>query len=177
MSEVLDWVMTDIETLSTASNAVIVTIASVKFSLKTDNIEIFWINIDPKSSKSYGLDIDGETLNWWKRQPPEAMHSWMHSKITLPDAIDQFTEFYGTNKDQLHFCNGTNFDFPILESSYKAVGKKEPYKYWNQRDARTLYWAANLDVRNEPRIGTYHNAMDDCLTQISWLKKALGVSF
>jgi len=170
----LNWVMTDIETLSTASNAVIVTIASVKFSMASDNIETFCVNINPRSSKEVGLHIDIDTLNWWKSQKPDVMQTWMHSQIDLPAALDQFTEFFGTDKNTLHFCNGLSFDFPILDSSYRATGRKAPGNYWNQRDARTIYWAAGLDPRNEPRVGNYHSAIDDCLTQIQNLKKAMG---
>ena len=168
-------VMTDIETLSTAPNAVIVTIASVKFSLTSDKVETFSINVNPRSSKELGLHIDIDTLNWWKKQKPEVMQAWMHSQVDLPSALDQFTEFCGNDKNTLHWCNGENFDFPILESSYRATGRSVPWKHWNLRDARTMYWAGGLDTFNEPRVGLYHDALSDCHTQVAWLKKAMGV--
>lgn len=170
----LDHVCVDLETLSTRSNAVIVTIAAVKFNFSSDSVETFSVNVNPLESKALGLHISKDTLEWWRVQKPEATKAWMNSRMGLSEALDEFDNFCGNAKDKNFYSQGINFDFPILESSYEALGRKEPYRYWNLRDTRTIYWLAGLDTKNEPRIGTYHNAIDDCLTQIAWLKKSLG---
>lgn len=166
--------MVDLETLSTKPNAVIVTIAAVKFKFDSDETEDFEVNINPTDSKSYGLDISLETLNWWRKQKPEAVKAWQHSRISLKDALNQFVDFCGTDKNTLFYSQGINFDYPILESSFQAVEMKEIWKYWNLRDTRTIYWLAGLDTKNEKRVGNYHNALSDCHNQIIWLKKSLG---
>ena len=173
--EILDQICVDIETLSSNPNAVIVSISGVKFSLKSDDIEKFSINISPKSCKEYGLHVNPDTVEWWKKQSPEAIKSWLHSPISLPDALEEFINFTGNDKYTRWHANGTNFDFPILHSAIIATGKSIPWSYWMLTDMRTMYWAGGLDIHNEPRVGTYHDGISDCLTQIKWLKKVLGL--
>ena len=174
MSDVLDHICIDLETLSTRSNAVIVTIAAVKFNFLGDTVEKFCINVNPREGKLLGLHISKETLDWWRLQRPEATKAWMTSQVGLGDALDQLDAFCGPSKHTMYYSQGINFDFPILESSYEVLERQSPWKFWNLRDTRTIYWLAGLDTKTEPRIGTYHNAIDDCLTQIAWLKKSLG---
>jgi DNA polymerase III alpha subunit (gram-positive type) len=169
-------IMFDIETLGTAANSSILSIAAVKFEFKNDIVETFTVNIDPKSSKNYGMIVDPETVRWWTEQNPIALKEFMKNQISIDDALDQFTEFVGPNwKDTIFWVNGASFDYPILQWSYAATGRKHaPWKYWNQRDTRTIYEVFGLDWRNYPRVGTYHNAIDDCLTQIKALKECLS---
>ena len=169
--------MLDLETLSTDPNAVIVTIAAVRFSLSLNNNETedFFVNINPLSSKSYGLHINKNTLDWWKNQKPDALKAWQHSQVDLSEAVTKFLEFTGDDDKYSHYwANGMSFDEPILRTSIKVVGKKEPWKYWNFHDARTAYYLANFNTRDAPRVGNYHSALDDCKTQISWLKTCLN---
>lgn len=170
----LEHICVDLETLSTRSNAVIVTIAAVKFNFVNDKTDEFCVNINPLESKALGLHISKETLDWWRVQKPEATKAWMNSQIGLSEALDEFDAFCGNAKYTNFWSQGINFDFPIMESSYHALARKEPYKYWNLHDMRTAFYLAGMDTKLEDRVGTYHNAIDDCLTQISWLKKALG---
>lgn len=171
----LNHICTDLETLSTRSNAVIVTIAAVRFNFSSDKVETFCVNVNPREGKELGLHICLETLEWWRQQKPEAVKAWQHSQYGVSEALDMYSEFCGDDKNTSHWCLGTNFDFPILESSYQAVEKKEPWMHWNLHDMRTAFYLAGLDTFKEERVGTYHNAIDDCLTQIKWLKTALGV--
>jgi DNA polymerase III epsilon subunit-like protein len=164
-------VMIDIETLATQPNAIILSIAAVKFNFANDEVSTFSVNIDPKSCTQYGMVKDQATVDWWKDQRPEALKSFMKNQITLVDALTQLREFVTPN--DVWWCNGMNFDYPILEWSYKAIGASVPWKYWNLRDARTVYAICDLDMRSFPRVGTYHNALDDCLTQINGLKHCL----
>ena len=174
MSDEFHHICVDTETLSTKHDAVIVTIAAVKFNIYTDTFETFKVNINPRDSKRLGLRISTDTISWWRAQRPEAVSAWQHSQIDLADALDQFSAFCGSSKDMLYWANGSWFDFPILESSYGVVGKVPPYKYWNVHELRTAYLLGNVDPKKEERVGVYHDAVDDCLSQIKFLKKALG---
>lgn len=169
-------IMVDIETLSTRANAVIVTIAGVKFNLGSDETENFCVNINPREGRKLGLHISPETLTWWREQKPEATQAWMHSQVGLTEALEQFSQFAGTSETMKYWCNGTNFDYPIMDSSYTAVGMTPPWKWWNMCDARTAFFLGGLNTFKEKRVGQYHNAIDDCLTQIAWLKKAIGAT-
>lgn len=169
----LEHVMIDLETLSTKPNAVIVTLAAVKFSFDSDETETFCMNINPHESKALGLHISEDTLEWWKGQDPAATKAWMHSQHSLTDVLNAYDKFI-TDPNLFHWANGLSFDMPILDSSYDVLGRKAPWKYWNQMDARTVIKLAGVDPKKEPRVGVFHNAVDDCLTQIANLKKALG---
>lgn len=170
----LNHICLDLETLSTNANAVIVTIAAVKFSFASDETEEFCVNINPFESKSLGLHIDPLTLDWWRERPEEVRQAWKLSPIGLSGGLDGFDTFCGQSKHK-YWANGVGFDFPILDSSYKILGRKTPYNYWNTYDMRTAYYLAGFDTKNAPRVGQYHNAIDDCKTQILHLKMCLGV--
>lgn len=164
----------DVETLSTRPDAVIVAIGAVKFNFNNDKTETFKVNINPRDGKRLGLHISKDTLDWWRKQKPEAINAWQHSQIDLEDALAQFSAFCGEANYIKFWSNGTHFDYPILESSYNAIGKVAPWRYWNVHELRTAYLLGGLDVNTEDRVGTYHDAVDDCLTEIKWLKKAVG---
>lgn len=168
-------IMLDIETLSTRSNAIITSIGAVKFSFGSTEIETFTVNIDPKSCKQYGLHVDPETIEWWKKQSPSAIKAFMTNQQPLDTALDLFTDWIGSNwKDTIYWANGSQFDHSILQWSYLSCGKSVPWKHWNLRDARTVYAICDFDLKTIPRIGTYHNAIDDCLTQIEGLRICLS---
>lgn len=167
-------VMLDIETLGTTPNSVIVSIAAVKFNFGNDEMEEFEINIDVKSSKGFGMLVEKETLEWWATQPKEVRNAWLKDPVHITEALDQFIEFLGPDlKNNVIWCNGMNFDYPVLEWSLKACSKPVPWKYWNLRDARTVYSVFDLNMKEFPRVGDYHNAIDDCKTQIAALKSVL----
>lgn len=174
MSDVLNHICVDIETLSTRSNAVIVTIAAVKFNFISNETETFCVNVNPVEGKKLGLHISKETLDWWRLQKPEACKAWQTCRLGLSEALTNFDTFCGSDKNTHYWSLGTNFDFPILESSYFALNRKEQWRYWNLHDMRTAFYLAGLDTKQEERVGVYHDALSDCLTQIKWLKKALG---
>ena len=166
--------MVDIETLGTTPNSIIVSIAAVKFNFKNDEMEEFLINCDAKSSKKYGMIAEKETLEWWAEQPKEVRSAWLSNSILIDDALEALNDFIGTDwKNVVWWCNGANFDYPLLEWTYKATGRPVPWKYWNLRDVRTVFSIFDLDFKKFPRVGSYHNAIDDCKTQIAALKSVL----
>lgn len=171
----LNNIMVDVETLSTTYNAVIIQLAAVKFSFKNDAVETFCINSTIKSSVDLGLSTTQDTIDWWKKQPKEVLVSVTKDAEPIQAVIEQFDKFLGNDTKNLVFwANGMNFDFPVIESTYKALSKPVPWKYWNLRDARTVYAVFGLDWKAYPRIGSYHNGLDDCLTQIKALKECLS---
>lgn len=170
-------VMIDIETFGTRTNSIIVSISAVKFAFGSDDTEVFHVNIDPISSKSYGMVTDKATVDWWKEQSPDVIRSLSMNRKPLDVALDELSTFIGKEfeqyKDMTIWANGAAFDFPIIEWSYHAVGKTPPWRYWNLRDARTIYKVFSLDFKTYQRVGQHHNSLDDCLTQIKALKECL----
>lgn len=167
--------MLDIETLSTQPDSVIIQIAAVLFSFETDDVETFCVNSTIKSSVDLGLHVDEGTVQWWKQQPSHVMAGVVKDSKSIQAVIEQFDEFLGIDRQKyVYWCNGASFDFPILDSTYRKLNRSVPWKYWNQRDTRTIYSVFGVDWRNYPRVGSHHNGLDDCLTQIKCLKECLS---
>lgn len=165
-------VMLDLETLSTASNAAIVSIGAVKFSLTDEAIrDTFYCTVDAKSCKALGLDISLSTVEWWSKQPRAVMDALRKDAKPLRDALTEFSKWYGSTSLQTWGC-GASFDNVILANAYEAAGMTRPWKYWHDRCYRTMKEVVKLP--EEERQGTYHNALDDAMHQTRHLLKILG---
>lgn len=170
----MNQIMLDIETLAASTNAVIVSIAAVKFSFSSDETQDFQVNCDPVSGKSYGMIVEKDTIEWWMRRPAEVRNAWKKDPQPLEVALDKLTEFIGPNwKNNIWWCQGASFDYPILQWNYKTLNKNVPWFFPNLRDTRTIYNVFDLDMKTFPRVGDYHNSIDDCKTQIAALKACL----
>lgn len=163
-------VMLDLETMSTESNAAIASIGAVKF--EGDQIlDTFYCTIDLKTCKAAGLHFDPETIKWWQQQSKEARAALLVDTVSLTEALNSFSDWYG-RKSLPTWGNGAGFDNVLLENAYKALGMKRPWKPWEDRCYRTV---KNLfDIPIDKREGTYHNALDDAMTQTKHLIKILG---
>ena len=69
--------------------------------------------------------------------------------------------------DKLVWCNGMNFDLPILENAFQAVGARTPWSYYNGRDYRTLKGMFPKELVNRLRVKptVAHDALDDARAQ------------
>lgn len=75
-----------------------------------------------------------------------------------------------------HKCiwgNGANFDNTILRRSYERQGIPCPWRYYNDRDVRTIVElgkAIDFDARTAiPFEGERHNALDDARYQAKYV--------
>lgn len=160
-------VMIDIETLSTSSNAVIMSIGAVVFSPSEKTLgDRFYSVISVDSSLKAGMEVDKSTLDWWMKQSQEAMKVLVEAKKTkktLEDVLLEFSCWWKKNDCEYIWAKGASFDFPILTNSYEAIGKSKPWKYYNEYCFRTL---ANLYPEIEHVFsGVAHNALDDSVEQ------------
>jgi len=165
--------MIDIETISTAPNAAILSIGAVKFTFENGLGDEFLVNIDPKSSVSRGLHVDKDTVEWWKTQPKEARDAWKIDPQPLEVAINRLIDFVGKDKKQLLWCQGLSFDFPIIKSSCKSCDIAWPTPYWQEMDSRTIFTL--LGIRNDKIRKTQdgnHTALADAKSQTLSLIKA-----
>lgn len=173
--------MLDIETLSTKNNALILTIGAIKWDRKgaiREKIDMnkFYKRINIESSKKLGLDIDENTLLWWKKQNEEVRFDAFENKedrIDLEDALKQFIEWYGNAK--CVWANGDDFDCVIMNNAFEICNLTPPWKFWETRDVRTLYDIGNIKnyMLNKLKL-KQHNAIDDCYKQIYGCKLALN---
>lgn len=156
-------IMIDIETLGTSVNSVVLIICAKRFN-ESDSSDLFYKKIDIKSCLELGLEIDDNTLKWWKTQPSEVYKEAFegereHIKIVLNE-LKRWIK-----KDDIIWCNGLSFDVPILENLFRLCKIDIPWKYWNTRDTRTLYDIAGIKNWDLPK-NNKHDARDDCDRQI-----------
>lgn len=169
--------MVDIETVGTAHNAAILSIAAVRFDSlsRSDSIKTLEILIDVDSCFNAGLSWDEGTIKWWSQQSKEIQFKAFEQqpRISLTEALDQLSHFV-SGSSRL-WCQGMNFDPVILESAYIATDKFLPWKYWQWRDSRTLMSM----FRNLPKKDSNaHDALYDAVWQAKIVQdciKRLGV--
>ena len=156
-------IMLDLETMSTASNAAIISIGAVKFSINDGIKDTFYINVSLESSMAQGLSVDAQSMMWWIKQSKEAREKLSESPMDLTYALDAFTSWIDGEKYMM-WGNGATFDNVILSNAYKAVGFKQPWSYRNDSCYRTMknMFDAPFLLR-EPL--TPHNALDDAKYQ------------
>lgn len=165
--------MTDLETASTRTNAVILSIGCVKFDLLTEgSSDPFYVNVSMEDCIKYGLHVCPNTLKWWESQSEEAKAALKDPEpIPLYDALFQFRAYVKMNsgKNRTLWGNGATFDNMILASAYEAVGMKFPFHFTQHRDVRTLVHLGRRLGLNEKRAGEFegtpHNALDDASHQ------------
>lgn len=158
--------MIDLETMSTQSNAAIVSIGAVKFSVKGIE-DTHYINVSLEDSMSHGLHIDGKTVMWWLSQSDKARQALNQDAGSLIWALSEFTSWIG-GKDIQVWGNGATFDNVVLANAYKACKLPMPWSFRNDRCYRTM---KNMfpDVPYPKTTGTLHNALDDATFQAEHL--------
>lgn len=167
--------MVDIETLSTEPNAVILSIGAVKFNphvLNTEeelNAEKFYINIDRDDSAKYNLHVCEQTIAWWAGQSTSAQAALLKDQKPLREAIETFTAWIGeVPRVAKCWAKDPDFDVVILRKSYAAIKNGTfPVPYFLSRSVRTITDLAYPNEHDAPniRVGTHHNAVDDCISQ------------
>lgn len=167
-------VMLDLETMGSGPKAAIVSIGACFFELETGEIgETFERIINLEDSEKFG-QIDGGTVLWWLKQDEES-----RVKLNSPDAVGlsqaiaDFSEFIGSATVAV-WGNGSGFDNVILRSAYSALDIEEPWKFWNDRDVRTMVELGRdllgFDPKKDmPFEGVPHSALDDAKHQARYV--------
>ena len=172
--------MLDIETLSTSSNAIILTIGALKFERNENKTKLlkdmntFYERVCIDSCTKIGLQKDEDTEKWWKLQNKEVYYEAIENKDRIPieDALRKLSVFL---KDCKYvWCQGINFDPIILENAYRKCKIQIPWRYYNLRDTRTVFDIYNIDLRSYTKSETHHNSLQDCYNQYLALKRALN---
>lgn len=187
-------VMLDLETLSTRSNAYILSIGAIEFDPKTGSLgKAFYETVDAETWAE-GFHIDPATVKWWMIQTPEARALVSKKGTSFPHALVLFENYLRTCGG--HECevwgNGSDFDNVILGNAYKYFKKDTPWSFWNNRCYRTfknlyhIQLPAQAPVEalvargavmpdNLPEgIFTAHSALGDAVGQARALMTAYG---
>lgn len=150
--------MVDIETLGTEPGSVILSIGAVKFG---DGENTEWHrSIDLESAVSYGLSIEGDTLNWWLDQPN--FEEVIKGGDPLDKVLSDFVWFYGT-ADEV-WANSPSFDLRIMDAAFDAVNMEAPWDYWEERDFRTLKALPGYGAVDKTKLAEHH-ALEDAKRQ------------
>ncbi|EJB2561931.1 3'-5' exoribonuclease [Escherichia coli] len=173
-SRTCDHLMIDLETMGKNPDAPIISIGAIFFDPQTGDM-------GPEFSKTIDLEtaggvIDRDTIKWWLKQSREAQSAIMTDEIPLDDALLQLREFIDENSGEFFvqvWGNGANFDNTILRRSYERQGIPCPWRYYNDRDVRTIVElgkAIDFDARTAiPFEGERHNALDDARCQAKYV--------
>ncbi|HCS5927163.1 TPA: 3'-5' exoribonuclease, partial [Escherichia coli] len=173
-SRTCDHLMIDLETMGKNPDAPIISIGAIFFDPQTGDM-------GPEFSKTIDLEtaggvIDRDTIKWWLKQSREAQSAIMTDEIPLDDALLQLREFIDEKSGEFFvqvWGNGANFDNTILRRSYERQGIPCPWRYYNDRDVRTIVElgkAIDFDARTAiPFEGERHNALDDARYQAKYV--------
>ena len=178
-------VMLDLETLSTRPHAVILVIAAIKFERNSswpekvdekelDKLDTFYRRITINSCLRRDLHIDEETRKWWNKQPAEIKYESLENpdRITLEQALTEFRDWFGTNPKTHIWGNGSGFDCSILGEAYKRCDMDIPWKFWMERDLRTIMDIGNVNNRSLPQYNMHH-ALYDAYRQVIGLQRSI----
>ncbi len=171
--------MIDLETLSTQTDAVMLSIGAVLFTADQDEHgyprKQFYGLPSLYSQQRLGLHIEPNTLRWWLKQSDEARAEFAYmddnNLVSIQKVLMALSEFICDYKPKRVWSHGATFDLPILAMAYDKCQMECPFKYWDCRDTRTLF-----DLLGEPKNGTLgqllkpggktaHNAVIDCENQ------------
>lgn len=167
-------VMIDIETLGRTAGCIVLSIGACVFDPRGEGHgETFYRNIDVTTSMMAGFHFDESTLKWWQDQNKNAVNELNDEKVSIEDALYDFADWFKSVKGYQCWCQGSNFDHPILGAAYDKFDITHPWKFWACRDTRTVYDCCGITDKDIPREGTYHNAIDDCVHQVKAVQKAL----
>lgn len=167
-------VMIDLETLSTRSDAVILTIGAVKFDRKEGldkklNKDTFYRRVTIGSCRLLKMHISHETYEWWNKQNKEVKEeAFEKDRVSIQEALQEFVKWFGDC--QYVWSHGSGFDIVILENAFRKCEIKCPWMFFNCRDTRTLYDIANVDVKKYRT--NHHHALYDCYSQIKGVQEA-----
>ena len=156
-----DHIFIDLETLSTNQRGMIVSIGACKFRFDTGVGDKFSINISTKDSAAYDRHVSKGTLIWWQERPKEIRDSWRKDPVNVMNALDKFDEFFGKDKKQMIWSQGSYFDCGLLKDTYEMCNRKEPWEYWNIMDARTIFNFTGIRFKNKSDA---HTALGDAVS-------------
>lgn len=190
--------MLDIETWGTQAGCAIRQICVTEFipevaasKMSEDSLvgNSVCVNISTDSCIRHGLVLESDTVGFWMHKDRAKVSSELACDVVdLHDALDMVNAFVEKREYGRVWCQGQDFDFPILRSAYLKAMKAYPFPYYKQSDTRTLYHMAELlqdgkvnfyeDVISkirEERAEDLHNARADCLVQIKCVQKAFSL--
>lgn len=174
-------IMVDIETLSTAVNAVVLSVGAVEFDpMSGEILRKFYHELDLSGQKN--RHIDASTVQWWAKQclvnvdNIELLAKPSSYKEHVPFVLVRLGAFIvgnsthyaereeGYEKIALWACD-PDFDVAILANLYKEHNLPTPWKYSEPKSVRTVRMLTQIAGMDIPVQEADHNALNDCIRQ------------
>lgn len=173
--------MVDIETLSTAVNAAVLSIGAVEFDPMSGKIEReFYHELD--LSEQTKRHIDASTVQWWvkqclvntdniafltknNREKDEVAFVLVRlGAFIAGNESHYFARAEGYEKIALWSCD-PDFDTAILTDLYKEHNLLLPWRYSETMSVRTVRMLTQIAGMEIPVHEADHNALNDCIRQ------------
>ncbi|MHC5351661.1 3'-5' exonuclease [Metapseudomonas furukawaii] len=171
----------DLETMGKGPKAAIVSIGCVRVE-QGQIAGGLYHRIDLETAIAEGGEMDASTVQWWLRQSAEArieVDGTDTTAVSLSFALHELAAFMAGGQsgpdEILVWGNGSSFDNVILRGAFERSWLTVPWKFWNDRDLRTLlaiFPEAKTAVTFE---GTKHHALDDARHEARQLCHALAL--
>lgn len=173
-----DHAMLDLETLGKKPYCPVLSIGACAMRLDRDEpiTDLFYQPITLESCFEVGLKADASTIQWWMTNPnvsQEARNMAFgadNNALPLAMVLDAFTDWLQSRPLQL-WGNSARFDLGILEAAYTACGKNAPWDFRLERCYRSFNALPGARDIEFVRVGTYHNAVHDAVSQALHLRK------
>ena len=165
--------MLDLETYATTMDACVMTIGAVVFDDTGKECASFYRRIKGESCDRLALYRDPKTVEFWSIQPASSRFELETDtdRVDIEDAVKDFSTFWKDNNCAFLWCNGANFDEPILSTIYHRLGMEKPWRFFNVRCVRTLLSIVGMKTSSLGPVT--HHALDDCRKQIKGVVKAM----
>jgi len=174
----------DIETLSTQTNAVVLSIGMVPFEgyeVYKDKSLLFVL--DAQDQIDRGRHVSMSTLNWWQEQPHGVWKASTQAGGEIESALDALNYYVISEHIQHVWVKGAHFDAAILLNLAEMYGMNLRIGYRDWRDVRTIRVDPGRDGLTEEQEASMqgqepHNPVADALRQAYQVinaKKQLGV--
>lgn len=165
--------MIDLETMSTATNAAILSIGAVKFDIQEEKLlGEFYQNVELSSCLHLGMNRMQSTLDWWAQDSQkEARDLLTKDAVPIWEACNRFIEWAGD--DIIPWANGAPFDLPILKNAFHLNSLKEPWKFRNESCYRTLKRLYPTVLATSQPGNMKHHALSDAKYQAAHLMRIL----
>ena len=186
-------IVTDIETLGTERDSVVLSLSSLVFplnvgnrGLKTilgNNPDRYHINLDIPSQLKLGRTVTTSTLEFWLKNNFDLFKETINRETKNLESIKDYLKWFDTVMELTkakHYYRGPDFDHVILNSLYKTVGIEIPFDTnKTPRDVRTFIDAclgtSKGYIVNLPKDNTVHDSMGDCLNDSKAMQLAYAI--
>lgn len=160
--------MLDIETLSTAVNAAVLSIGAVEFDPFSGEIKNeFYHELRLDQQRQRLIDIG--TVQWWVKQVCEDTTRGTiflnENKTPVRNALLLLKEFFGDGEKVIWACD-PDFDCTILWDLFNEYSVFAPWRYYEPKSVRTIRELAKLHHIGLPAQRKSHNALEDCVRQV-----------